>query len=122
MITIETKVNNTIDQVWNAWTKPEHIVNWNFASDDWHAPHAMVDLRIGGEFVTTMAAKDGSMLFDFGGTYTNVVHHQIISYTLEDNRKVEVHFSTNNSNEVMIIQKFDPESENTHELQQAGWQ
>jgi uncharacterized protein YndB with AHSA1/START domain len=122
MITVETNVSNTIDKVWDAWTKPEHIVNWTFASGDWEAPKAIVDLQIGGKFVTTMAAKDGSVSFDFGGTYTNIVEHQLIAYTLEDNRKVEVIFSINDNNEVAVIEKFEPESENTLELQQAGWQ
>jgi uncharacterized protein YndB with AHSA1/START domain len=40
MIVVETLVNKNIQTVWECWTLPEHIVNWNFASEDWHAPAA----------------------------------------------------------------------------------
>lgn len=64
-ITVSTTVNAPIATVWNAWTAPEHITQWCHASDDWHAPHAENDLRVDGKFLTTMAAKDGSVSFDF---------------------------------------------------------
>ena len=72
-ITVENVVKAPVEIVWEYWTNPEHITKWAFASDDWHAPHAENDLRTGGKFSTTMAAKDGSFSFDFGGVYTNVV-------------------------------------------------
>ena len=71
-ITVEAVVNAPVEKVWKYWNEPKHITQWCQASEDWHAPHAENDLRIDGKFVTTMAAKDGSMSFDFGGTYTNV--------------------------------------------------
>ncbi|HET9571285.1 MAG TPA: SRPBCC domain-containing protein [Bacteroidales bacterium] len=39
-ITVEVTVNKPVQQVWNYWTKPEHITQWNFAGDDWHCPSA----------------------------------------------------------------------------------
>ena len=57
-ITVQTLVNAPIEKVWEFWNKPEHIMNWAFASDDWEAPAAQNDLQVGGKFVTTMAAKD----------------------------------------------------------------
>lgn len=62
-ITIETVVKKSIDQVWEKWTLPEHIMKWNNASDDWHTPSAENDLRAGGTFTYKMAAKDGSYRF-----------------------------------------------------------
>ncbi|MEY9501547.1 uncharacterized protein YndB with AHSA1/START domain [Bradyrhizobium diazoefficiens] len=69
-ITVETTVAAPIDQVWRAYTTPDDIVKWNAASDDWHTTKATVDLREGGIFSSRMEAKDGSMGFDFAGTYT----------------------------------------------------
>lgn len=71
-ITIGTTVAASLDKVWNAWTEPKHIMNWNNASPEWHTPKAENDLREGGKFSSRMEAKDGSMGFDFGGTYTEV--------------------------------------------------
>ncbi len=37
-ITVQTIINAPIEKVWEKWTSPEHIINWNYASDDWHTP------------------------------------------------------------------------------------
>ncbi|MFA7273932.1 MAG: SRPBCC family protein [Crocinitomicaceae bacterium] len=120
-ITIETTVNKPIETVWNFWTEPEHIKKWNNASDDWHTPKSSNDLWTGGKFSSTMAAKDGSMSFEFWGVYDSVITHQEIKSTLGDDRKVEVIFSGDGS-ETKIIETFEAESQNSVELQRAGWQ
>lgn len=121
MITVQTTIKNTIDKVWEFWNKPEHITKWAFASPDWHSPKAENDLREGGKFSTTMAAKDGSMSFDFGGEYTLVKENQAINYTMGDGRKTEITFKETPEG-VEIIEKFDPESQNPEEMQRGGWQ
>ncbi|RYD76315.1 MAG: polyketide cyclase, partial [Sphingobacteriales bacterium] len=91
-ITIEATINAPVDKVWEYWNNPEHIKNWAFASPEWHAPNAANDLRVGGNFSTTMAARDGSMSFDFGGTYTTVEENKLIEYVLADGRQVKIVF------------------------------
>lgn len=113
--------HSDIETVWNAYTNPEHIKNWNAASDDWHCPKATNDLRVGGKFSSTMAARDGSMSFDFSGTYDEIIPHKLIAYTLEDGRKVEVEFQSDEHCTNVIIE-FEPEKENSTEMQQNGWQ
>ena len=71
-ITVEATINIPVEKVWNFWTKPEHIIKWNSASEDWHTPKAENDLRVGGAFSSRMEAKDGSFGFDFGGAETTV--------------------------------------------------
>ena len=121
MIVVETLVNKNIQTVWECWTMPEHIVNWNFASDDWHAPAAKNDLNVGGKFTFTMAAKDGSMSFEFGGIYHEIIPFKKIRYQLLDDRWVEIYFEEK-ADGVRIVEHFEPETENPHELQQGGWQ
>ncbi len=122
-ITIETIINAPIEKVWGYWTEPEHITKWCQASADWHAPRATNDLKVGGMFVTRMEAKDGSVGFDFGGTYTVVELYKKIEYVMdgEDKRKVSIQFIEENDC-VKIIEAFDPETINTPERQQEGWQ
>jgi uncharacterized protein YndB with AHSA1/START domain len=120
-ITVATTVQAPIEKVWQYWSEPAHIKNWCAASDDWHAPAAENDLRAGGKFSTTMAAKDGSFSFDFGGVYDTVTPHQYIAYTLGDGRKVEITFSSE-GNTTKVVETFDPESVNPREMQQGGWQ
>lgn len=120
-ITVETYVRAPIEKVWDDFTNPEAIIVWNAASDDWHTTRVENDLRVGGTLSFRMEAKDGSEGFDFGGVYDAVVPHERIAYTLEDGRKVEVSFAPEADGE-RVIEAFEPESENTHELQRAGWQ
>ncbi len=121
MITVSININASIQKVWTYFTEPSHIMQWYFASPDWHAPFAQNDLVINGKFKTTMAAKDGSFSFDFSGVYTNVVLHQTIQITLDDTRKLNITFLVND-NVVTVTEEFEPETENSVELQQAGWQ
>lgn len=120
-ITVETFVPVPMDLVWKCWTGPEHITQWANASDDWHAPVAQNDLRVGGAFNTRMEAKDGSKGFNFEGTYTAVEINKRIDYTMLDGRKVEIQFMEEN-NGCKIVQTFDSEDENFIEMQKDGWQ
>lgn len=119
-ITVETSVAAPIDQVWRAYTTPADIVKWNAASDDWHTIKATVDLRDGGTFSSRMGAKDGSMGFDFAGTYTKIVEHKRIEYAFGD-RKAEVDFVPG-SKGVVVRVAFDGEETHSVEQQQSGWQ
>ena len=120
-ITVETIIKAPVEKVWNYFTSPEHIMQWNTASDDWFTPKAENDLRIGGSFNSRMEAKDGSFGFDFGGIYDDVKEHELIAYTMGDGRKVSVHFSSNGGN-TKLVETFEAENTNPVEMQKGGWQ
>lgn len=120
-ITVETMVQAPVEKVWEYWTNPKHIIQWNSASDDWHTPKAKNDLRVGGRFTSRMEAKDGSMGFDFGGTYDAVKQNELISYTMDDDRKVTVTFFSKGK-ETKITETFEAETQNSVEMQRTGWQ
>ena len=107
--------------MWDCWNKPEHITGWAFASEDWEAPAAENDLRVGGKFKTAMAAKDKSAGFDFTGTYTAVKPNEMIEYDIDDGRHVKVEFK-NMPDGVRISETFDPDNEYPQEMQRSGWQ
>lgn len=121
IITVQTIVNAPIEKVWEAWTNPEDIMNWNFASPEWCCPIAENDLRAGGKFSYRMEAKDGSMGFDFWGIYDKVVDNQQIEYAMGDGRKASIHFSATDG-KTKIVENFEAESTNSIELQRSGWQ
>jgi uncharacterized protein YndB with AHSA1/START domain len=120
-ITVTTTINCDIVTVWNTWNKLSAIQKWYHASDDWECTKAINDFRPAGSFCYTLSAKDKSTSFELKGNYTLVKHHSKIWYTLEDGRKVAVIF-TQEDGAVTITEEFMPESENTHEMQLAGWQ
>jgi uncharacterized protein YndB with AHSA1/START domain len=120
-ITVEATIKAPVEKVWKYWSEPAHITKWCSPSEDWHAPYADNDLKVNGKFKTTMAAKDGSFSFDFGGVYTKVENHKVMEYTIDDGRKVSILFSAN-GNETKVTETFDPENENPIEMQRGGWQ
>jgi uncharacterized protein YndB with AHSA1/START domain len=119
-ITVETNVNAPIDAVWQAYTTPDDIKQWNAASDDWHTTAATVDLREGGAFSSRMEAKNGSMGFDFAGTYTKIIEHKLIEYSFGD-RAAKVEFAPGPDG-VEVRVTFDGETTHSVEQQRAGWQ
>jgi uncharacterized protein YndB with AHSA1/START domain len=121
VIVIEAIVNAPVEKVFDFWTKPEHIVNWSYASDDWHTPTAENDLSKGGKFSSRMEAKDGSMGFDFGGVYDEVIQNKYIEYTLGDGRKVKINFNPKGDH-TEITESFEAEKTNPLEMQKSGWQ
>jgi uncharacterized protein YndB with AHSA1/START domain len=120
-IQLETTVNAPVKKVWKIWTEPEHIIKWNNASDDWFTPHAENDLKVGGKFVYRMEAKDGSFGFDFTGSYEEIKENELISYKIEDGRKVDIRFSEL-ENATKVVEIFEVENANPVEMQRAGWQ
>jgi uncharacterized protein YndB with AHSA1/START domain len=79
-----------------------------------------VDLRIGGAFSSRMEAKDGSVGFDFAGTYTNVVEHKLIESTF-GGRVLLVEFIVGQDG-VIVRETFDAETTHPVEQQRQGWQ
>ncbi len=120
-ITVSATINAPIAKIWDCYTNPVHITNWNFASDDWQCPTAENDLRIGGKYSARMEAKDGSFGFDFVVIYDEVVEQTTLSYTMEDGRQATTNFKTL-ENVVAVTTTFDAETENPVEMQQQGWQ
>src|SRR3569623_196004 len=119
-ISIDTVVAAPIDEVWRAYTTHEDITQWYAAVVVWHTTAATVVFRGGGAFSSSMEAKDGSMGFDFAGTYTNILQHKLIEYSFGD-RTAQVEFADDPKG-VRVRVTFD--SENTHSVEQQrdGWQ
>lgn len=121
LITIQSNIQAPIQKVWECFTNPDHVVNWNFAATDWHCPSASNQLIVGGEFHYIMAAKDNSMQFDFWGTYQKIENDKNIEILLGDGRTMRVLFEEGETGTI-VTEQFEPEKVNPAEMQQAGWQ
>jgi predicted 3-demethylubiquinone-9 3-methyltransferase (glyoxalase superfamily)/uncharacterized protein YndB with AHSA1/START domain len=121
VITVQTSIQAPIEKVWEMWTLPEHIINWNFAIDAWQCPRADNDLRPGGKFNYRMEAKDGSMGFDYCGRYSAVNEPKSLEFVLDDGRGVQIHFSEVESG-TFVMETFEAESSSPIEMQKGGWQ
>lgn len=119
-IIVSATINADKTKVWDYYTNPIHIVNWNFADPSWHCPNASNELEIGGKYVARMEAKDGSFGFDFEAIYTDVKEGEEFTYEF-GGRLANVTFKKGaHGTDVTVL--FDPEKENPVEMQKAGWQ
>lgn len=120
-VRVEALVDASIDKVWQVWITPEHITQWNFASDDWCCPSASVEARQGGRHTARMEAKDGSFGFDFEGTYEVFEEKDRVALRMGDGRLAETTF-TPEGGSTRVVTEFDAETENDIAMQRDGWQ
>lgn len=120
-IKIDITILAPVEKVWDYYNDPEHIVKWNFAHESWECPSSENDLRVGGKFNNRMEAKDGSFGFDFVGIYDEVVENELIRYHMEDGRNVEIVFEKADESTTKVKISFDPETQNSVEMQREGW-
>ncbi len=121
VITVETTINAPVEKVWEYFSLPKHIMQWNNASDDWFTPSSENDFKEGGKFVNRMEAKDGSMGFDFTGTYQKIIQNEYIEYSITDGRIVKIKFGPEGDG-TKITESFDAETTNSADMQKRGWQ
>jgi|SRR6185437_2364278 len=119
-ITVETIIKADKNKVWDYYTNPAHIVNWNFADPSWHCPTATNDMKVGGIYNARMEAKDGSFGFDFEAAYTEIHDGESFIYEF-GGRQASVVFNEQNGHTKVSV-TFDPETQNPVEMQQQGWQ
>jgi len=119
-ITVAATVNEEVNKVWDYYTNPAHIVNWNFAHPSWHCPNAENDMQIGGTYKARMEARDGSFGFDFEAVYAEIIEGKEFTYSF-GGRNATVKFNDLGiQTEVTVT--FDPETINPLDRQQEGWQ
>lgn len=120
-ITVATTVPVAQERAWELYTDPNEVTRWNFATDEWHCPSASIDLRAGGTHKARMEAKDGSLGFDFEGTYVEVDAPRSLTLMLGDGRKSRTTFKPS-AEGTMVETTFDAEPQNSIEMQRDGWQ
>ncbi len=104
----ETEINLPIEKIWALWTTPADITQWNSPNADWHTVRVENDLRPGGKFLFAMALKDGSVNFDYTGTYDEVITHQLITHRLNDGRSTTITFTAGNP--VKLTETFEADN------------
>ena len=119
-ITVQAIISAGAKKVWDYYTNPAHIIHWNFADPSWHCPSAENDMRIGGTYKARMEAKDGSFGFDFEAIYSNIVEGKNFTYEF-GGRTASVQFN-DLGKQTEVVVTFDPEKENSLEMQKGGWQ
>ena len=120
-LNVNIVIKADLPTVWEYWHTPEHILNWNHASDDWYCPAAENDFRPNGQFKYTMSSKDNATSFDFEGTYQSITNQRRIDYIISDGRQVKTYF-TEDEHGTHISISFEAEDTFALEIQEQGWQ
>src|SRR6187431_1294054 len=118
-VTVTATIDADRKKVWDYYTNPEHITQWNFADPSWHCPEAENDLRVGGKYRARMEAKDGSFGFDFEAIYSEVEPGKKLAYEMPDGRQADLVLKPINGDTEAIV-TFDAETENPVEFQKGG--
>ena len=119
--TIHSTVNRNVFTCFHTYHTPEHIINWNYASEDWHCPNATSEFKEEGHFNYRMEAKDQSFGFDFTGIFDKIAEPTLIKYHMDDLREVVIRFE-GQGDQTRIEVIIDAEKENPVALQKRGWQ
>ncbi|MGA1075842.1 MAG: SRPBCC domain-containing protein [Ilumatobacteraceae bacterium] len=78
-LVLERMVPLRPEQVWAAWTRPEHLTHW-FTPAPWTTPEAEIDARPGGIFRTVMCSPDGERS-EGAGCVLAAVEHRLLVWT-----------------------------------------
>jgi uncharacterized protein YndB with AHSA1/START domain len=115
-ITLEITIDKPPAAVWQTWVTPAKIMQWNIPFADWHCPRVENDVREGGSFLFRMETKDNSAGFDHAGKYDKVTVNELIEYTGNDGRRSIIEFISQ-GNATLLRETFEPEKENSIEMQ-----
>jgi uncharacterized protein YndB with AHSA1/START domain len=105
--------------VFDAFTKPEHLVHWHHAGEGWKTPFAETDPRAGGKLRIGYGSPDGKEDFVLEGTYREVRAPERIVYVF-DGRPVTVTFD-DVGGKTKVTLEVTMETENHEDLQRTGW-
>ena len=120
-IVIERTLDAPRELVFEAWTKPKHLVHWYHADEGWTTPYANVDVRPGGKFSIGFKSPDGKNDFDFAGQYNEVDPPARLVFTIGDGRPVVLTLTEAGKNKTHLRLEFAMESAHTEAQQREGW-
>ena len=93
-----------------------------------HFSYKNLNINYNCLLIVTETKNDKSISFDFTGTYTAVKENELVEYDMDGNdgfggasRHVKVKFEEIPEG-IGVIETFDPENENSLEMQRSGWQ
>lgn len=78
-LVLEREIDVSVALVWEAWTVPEHLMQW-FTPKPWETVACEIDLRPGGHFKTAMRSPEGQE-FPNQGCFLEVVPQQRLAWT-----------------------------------------
>lgn len=75
-------IDAPVEVVWNAWTVPEHVMQW-WGPQDYTSPTCTIDLREGGTFLFCMRAPQDQGGHDgyTTGTYSKIKPLELLEFT-----------------------------------------
>lgn len=121
LLNVSVLINKSLELVWETWNDENQMHNWLFISADYETKNPKVDLRLGGSFSYSMASKVGDFDFEYRATYTEIELFRKIAFTLVDDRKAEVLFSSEAGRTCLQI-SFESVVEQDNDVQIIGWQ
>jgi uncharacterized protein YndB with AHSA1/START domain len=127
VVRIERTFDAPAEDVFDAWTSEEVIQRWFRPGENWQAPTADVDLRVGGKVRVVMRDPAGSEV-GAGGEYTLIdrPHKLAFTWTFDDDpsneQMIELEFSENDGVTTVVFVNSNISHDERRDAQEAGWQ
>ena len=107
-LVLERDIDVSPDQVWDAWTKPEHVKVW-FTPRPWTVTDCEIDLRPGGMFRTIMRSPEGEE-FPNVGCFLEVVPKKRLVFT----DALQPGYRPSGKSFMTALVTFEPRGSGTH--------
>jgi uncharacterized protein YndB with AHSA1/START domain/DNA-binding transcriptional ArsR family regulator len=78
-VVITRLFNAPLEQVWKAWTDPEHFKRW-WGPKNFSSPVCKMDLREGGKYLFSMQSPEGQVYYSTG-EYRKVAPMELLEFT-----------------------------------------
>ena len=127
VVRIERTFDAPAEDVFDAWTSAEVLRRWFKPGQDWGAPSAEVDLRVGGTVWVVMRAPDGT---ESGarGEYTLIdrPHRLAFTWTFDDDpsnqQMIELEFTESDGVTTVLFVNSGISHPKRRDEQYDGWQ
>ena len=63
---VERLLDAPADQIFEAWTNPDHMAQWYHFNDEWKIVRVESDARVGGRYRVSWQAPDGKLWHELG--------------------------------------------------------
>lgn len=114
-------VERPVDIVWEIWTNPEHMMQWNIPSHYWQCLNVQTHFILGGSFYFKWERKDGTESCEYKGSFRKLIPLQLIASVFDDGSKSLVEFQQIDSNTI-VRNTLEPKTETSLRLQQQACQ
>jgi uncharacterized protein YndB with AHSA1/START domain len=124
VLVVRRTIRAPVDEVFAAWTRPEHVVRW-WGPRPVTCPHAEIDLRVGGSYRIGNLLPDGTTVW-ISGEFEEIRPDRLVySWSMEPGaprQRVTVRFEPNEAGTEVIVVHERIATDASYRSHLEGWE